>query len=467
MKYVFIAIFIGLLILSIIAWKIQPEVAETGKIPLIWVSDDNPARRDQIRLFNELNPAYQLKLDPDNTGMQKIIVQSLAGVGPDLFDCYSGYQLSAFVKSGIAWDLTEALKQAGIDVQESVWDFALPTCVTGERVYGFPMNAGVHAIWYNKDIFDACGVPYPEPDWSWEDLIETGKKLTIRDENGHASQFGILMSYGNLEMFARQWGGRFYNETGTRCIIDSPEAIAGVEYLHDIIYKHRIAPTPVEEAGMATEGGWGAGVSYVPYFAARKAGMALGGRYWLCILRKYKDLRLGIVPIPHGKKRIYMGYSRSTLINKNSPRRQEALAFLKYLASKEYNDLVNRQADAMAPVKKFIYSDAFLYNPEHPEEDYNHIWREVMNYGIPQQVSPFVNGNIADRIILKQRDLAQSNQKRPAEALHSIAKQINAEIQKNIARDPALRKLYERLVHQQAELDARRELPPDFEDQSE
>ena len=196
---------------------------------------------------------------------------------------------------------------------------------------------------------------------------------------------------------------------------------------------------------MATEGGWGAGSSLLPYFAAKKSAMALGGRYWLCILRKYKNLRLGIVPIPHGKKHIYTGYSRSTLINIKSPRRKEALVFLKYLASKEYNDLVNRQADAVAAVKKYMDTDEFLYNPEHPEEDYNHIWREVMQYGIPQQISPFINGNVADRIILKQRDLARNNQKTAAEAMRAIADQINADILKNIAIDPALRKLYEQL----------------------
>ena len=28
-------------------------------------------------------------------------MQSLAGVGPDLFDCYAGYQLTAYVKAGV------------------------------------------------------------------------------------------------------------------------------------------------------------------------------------------------------------------------------------------------------------------------------------------------------------------------------------------------------------------------------
>jgi multiple sugar transport system substrate-binding protein len=445
MKSTFLAIFSGLVLLSIIAWEMRPERANSGKIPLIWVSDDNPARRDQVRLFNQLNPEYELRLDPDNTGVQKIIVQSLASVGPDLFDCYTGYQLSAFVKAGIAWDVTDEMKAAGIEVHGNVWEVGLPTCSIGDRVYGFPTNTGVHAIWFNKDLFDAASMPYPQSGWTWDDLIETARKLTLREKNGRPVQFGLLTSFGNFPMITFQNGGRVYNETGTRCLLDRPEAIAGAEFLQDLVYKHKITPTPVEEVGMATEGGWGSGISFMPYLAARKAAMLMDGRYCLTVFRKYKNLRLGIVPIPFGKYKIYTGYSRSTLVNKNSPRRKEALVFLKYLASKEYNDLVNRQADGMSPVKKYTDSDEFLHNPEHPEEDYNHIWREVMPYGVPEQISPFVNGNVADRIILRQRELARNNQKSAAEAMRTIAEQINAEIAKNITTDPTLRELYEAL----------------------
>jgi len=98
MKYVFLLTFTGLILLSIVAWLIQPSRDTHGKIPLVWISDPNPARREQIALFNQLYPQYELKLDPSNSGMEKVIVQSLAGVGPDLFNAYDGSQLSAYVK---------------------------------------------------------------------------------------------------------------------------------------------------------------------------------------------------------------------------------------------------------------------------------------------------------------------------------------------------------------------------------
>jgi len=444
MKLFFAAVFVVLALLSLVAWRIQPRLAEEGKVPLIWVSDDNPARRDQIALFNRLNPQYSLRLDPNNTGMEKVIVQSLAGVGPDLFDCYDGFQLSAYVNSGIAWDVTDELAKAGIDIQKEVWSAAHPNILQNGRVYGFPTNVAADAIWYNKDIFEKNNVPYPKSPCTWEQFVKLAQRLTLRDKNGRAKQFGLLCDWWQWRQFILQWGGRIYTEDGTRCIVDSPEAIAGVQFLHDLIYKYRVMPSPVEEAAMATQGGWGSGT--ITYFGAGKAAMALGGRWWLCTLRSYKGLRLGAVEAPYHKHRVYRGYGRATLINRYSPRRRHALRFLLYEAGREYNKLINDQADALAPVIRYCNTPDYLHNPAFPHEDYNAVWRNALRHAVPDEVSPFVNGRVASRILDKQLDLVKNNQKSPADALKTAARQINEEIAKNLQASPTLRARYERLT---------------------
>ncbi len=444
MKSVFLGTFFVLCLLSAVAWKIQPARQETGKVPLSWVSDDNPARREQIALFNQLNPALDLRLDPSNTGMEKVIVQSLAGVGPDLFDCYNGFQLSAYVRSGIAWDVTDRLKRAGIDAPKEVWPGTHPCMLHEGRVYGFPTNAAVNAIWVNKDLFDRLRIPYPTGSMTWEEFIPLARRLTVKDENGRAKQFGFLCDWWNWQQFVLQWGGRLYSPDGTRCVVDSPQAIAGVQFFHDLIYKHHIMPSPVEEAAMATQGGWGTGT--ISFFGAGKGAMALGGRWWLCSLRQYEKLRLGAFECPHGPLRVFRGYGRATLVNAKSPRREQALEFLKYEASKPWNDLINHQADALAPVIRFSYTPEYLHDPEFPQEDYNAVWRDVMQFGVPDQVSPFINGQRAERILNKQLDLVKNDQKPAADALRTAALQINAEIGKTLERDPVLRARYQQLT---------------------
>ena len=448
MKYVFAAIFSLLVVLSVVARAIRPKPPGEGKIPLTWVSDDNPARRQQIDLFNQLHPDHHLTLDPNNTGMQKVIVQCIGGVGPDIFDCYNAFQLSAYVKSGIAWDLTEKFAEAGIDVATECWAAGLPIMVYEGRVYGFLNNASVNAIWINKGIFDDCGIPYPKPDpktgWTWDEFLPLARRLTVRDAKGRVKHFGLMMDWWGWNHFVNQWGGRVYSPDGTRCVLDCPETIAAIQFMQDLIYKHKVSPDPVQEAAMRSAGGWGSGT--ITFFGGGKAAMALGGRWWLCTLRKYEKLRLGAVESPHGPHRHFWAYGRTSLINKNGPRREEAFAFLKYLASREFSELINHQADALAPVKKHCYTDLYLRDPEFPDEDFNAMWRDIVEYGSPSEDSPFVNGNVAGRILNKQLDLVKSNEKDAAAAMRDAARLINAEIHKTLDRVPSLRKRYGALV---------------------
>ena len=444
MKYFFLGTLIVLLVLSVFAGIIKPDTQREGKTTLVLVSDDNPVRREQIGLFNKLNPDLHLILDPANADMQKVIVQSIGGVGPDLFTAYDGIQLSAYVNSGIAWDVTEQLKKEGINVQDDLWRASDPTFIYEGRTYGFPANMAVNAIWFNKDIFDEYNIPYPERIETWEDFIVLAKKLTVQDENGRHKHFGFLFDLLLVQNFLKMWGADIYTPDGARCILDTPEAISAVQFMQDLIYKYKVSPSPVQEAAMATQGGWGTGT--ITWFGGGKGAMALGGRWWLCLLRDYENLRLGAVACPHGPGKKYLGYGKSVLVNKYSPHREKALRFLIYMYGKPYNDLINHQADALAPVKKYCYSPEYLHDPDFPQEDFNDVWRDIMNYAEPGWVSPFVSGSVVYRILTKQLDLVKANEKTAELAMKEAARLINAEMRKNITANPHLKEKYAKIT---------------------
>ncbi|MBI4560244.1 MAG: extracellular solute-binding protein [Candidatus Hydrogenedentes bacterium] len=444
MKYVFLSLFLVMSALSVAAWWWQP-VAENDRIELVWCSDDNPMRREQIALFNQLYPQYRLKLDPQNSTMEKVIVQCLAGVGPDVFDCYSGFQLTAFVRSGIALDSTEALLQRGVD-PSAVWPCLRPLVTLDGREYGHPDNAHAPAMWFNKAIFDEAGEPYPPNDWTWTEFIEIAQRLTKRDSRGRPVRFGFI-GYWDWQSALAQWGANIYTSEGTRSVLDEPKACQAVQFMQDLIYKHKVMPTPTEEAAMSGSGGWGAGAQgggIIDLFGAGRGAMAIGGRWWLCLLRNetYSKLRLGAVELPRGPSRRVFGGGRSTLVNAKSHNIEGALCFLEYLHSQPWNDLINEQADALAPVKKYNYTEGFLYNPEHPEEDYNAVWRSALENAEPMQVSAYVNGQTVDRILVEQLDMVKANVKPATRAMRDAARKINEAIVEQLRLDPELREQY-------------------------
>ncbi|WP_309717505.1 sugar ABC transporter substrate-binding protein [Armatimonas sp.] len=445
MRFFFLVSLGTLMALSLLAWKLEPRFAPTGKTPLVWVSDDNPQRKLQIATFNAQSKSSALRLDPNNSGMQKIIVQSLAGVGPDLFDTNAA-NLPVMVAADVAWDITDELKKRGIALEREVWPSTLPLIRCNGRFYGVPANACTNALFINKKLFDKAGLPYPSGPWTWEQFLPLAQKLTIRDARGKPQQFGFLMDWWTWPQFVIQWGGQVYSDDGTRCTLDSPEAIAGVQFLHDLIYKYKVMPSPVEEAAMATQGGWGAGS--ITQFGGNRAAMGFGGRWWLCTLRKkeqFPGLSLTVAEAPHHKERVFLAYGRTTAINKQSPRREQALEYLLHMTGPAFNQGINAQADALAAFPKYCEGERYLHNPEFPEEDKNDVWRDVMAAGKPNPPSPFISSQLADRIMGRQLDLVKNDQKPVADALKAAASEINAEIQKTLQRDPELKKRYDTL----------------------
>src|ERR1041384_6463794 len=191
MKLLLSVVFGSLLVLSAVAWLLKPAPSSDGKTPLVWVSDNNPERQRTINRFNEMFPDLRLMLDPNNTGLQKIIVQSSSGVGPDLCDSYSGQMLQTLVESGIAWDVTEQAKAMGFSMHDKVWPAALGEISYRGRQYSYPCNFTVDILIYNKNVFDRFGVPYPTNDMTWEQFIELAQRVTRVGRSGRDMVHGV------------------------------------------------------------------------------------------------------------------------------------------------------------------------------------------------------------------------------------------------------------------------------------
>jgi len=121
--------------------------------------------------------------------------------------------------------------------------------------------------------------------------------------------------------------------------------------------------------------------------------------------------------------------TRISCLNKKSPYLKQAFNFMKFLAGEAYCNEINDSADNCAPVKKYCYTDRFLHNPEHPEEDYNHVFRDEMACARSVEISRFVNPFVADRIFRRYVDLMRNRELTPAEAMTGAAEEINETIQ--------------------------------------
>lgn len=84
-----------------------------------------------------------------------------------------------------------------------------------DTLYGLPIGFSTHAIYYNKALFDAAGVPYPQAGWTWDDFRATAEALT----DAGSDQYGCVLEAAPdpYDWQAYFWsnGGTFISEDGS------------------------------------------------------------------------------------------------------------------------------------------------------------------------------------------------------------------------------------------------------------
>ncbi len=101
------------------------------------------------------------------------------------------------------------------------------------KVYGIPFQRSTPVYYYNKDAFREVGLDPETPPATWEDLIETGKKLVVKDANGNVTRWAARYPTGTwtLTSLAISNGQAHSDGTGTKAFLDTPASVGGLEFL--------------------------------------------------------------------------------------------------------------------------------------------------------------------------------------------------------------------------------------------
>lgn len=141
-----------------------------------WPEPDN-ARYFQtvVKAFETANPNVTIRMEAvaDDPYKDKIRVVMASGNIPDIYFSWSGAYSGQFVRAGRAMDLTGALAEDGWKSRFSAGTLA-PFAIDG-KIYGVPMNLSGKFLAYNKAIFEKAGVTSAPTDWA--DFIVALEKI--------------------------------------------------------------------------------------------------------------------------------------------------------------------------------------------------------------------------------------------------------------------------------------------------
>lgn len=176
---------------------------EATKEPIELVFYDGVSDYTEERFMKEIGEPIKKKfphITPKFSPFTKLTqMQDLISTGqpPDVIFASSGMYNDVVNKYSMQTDIAPLIQQYKFDLNKidpvSV-DMMKETSKGG--MYALPTLMSPSPIYYNKDLFDKFGVPYPKDDMTWDDLYELAKKLTRKD--GAQQYYGYMVSFQHL-----------------------------------------------------------------------------------------------------------------------------------------------------------------------------------------------------------------------------------------------------------------------------
>lgn len=258
------------------------------------------------------------------------------------------------------------------------------------KVYDMPLENSTQFMYYNKDLFEKAGIPFPLMDvnqrWTWEKIVETAQKIqeTINKE-GETKIFGLLFDqvnrpYQMLVLPQSLGAGSGVSPDGLHIegYLNNEGWVKAMTWWYNVNNIWKITPkgvTPSESP---------------PLFAAGNIAMFIGGSWNITNFDKAREegrLNYGIAPHPYFKdgKPVTPTNSWHLGISPYSEHKEAAKKFIKYLTSDKI------MADWFKGMKQLtanrVMNEVIATSPEYKNFPLN-AFKEITAYELANTATP-------------------------------------------------------------------------------
>ena len=193
---------------------------------------------------------------------------------PDVF-YIGGGDVQAYVNNGIVLDITEYVEASDSLDLDNIWQYGVDSyrydgeLVGKGAIYALPKDVGPFSFGYNKTMFEAAGIPLPDPDvpLTLDEFVSISKQLT-KDLNGDGEldQWGTgLNVQWSLQSFVWSNGGDWLNEDRTKVTVDTPEFAEALQWFADLSNVEGITPSTAQAQTLDTYQRWMSGqIAFFP-----------------------------------------------------------------------------------------------------------------------------------------------------------------------------------------------------------
>ena len=378
-----------------------------------WVSPKRKASIDRaLKIWEQMHPEWKIQglfVPGQDDNLSQVVISMAAGTEGDI-TLWEMYAVELWASRGAFLDVTAAVKKNGYNIEDHY--YAPWTAFYQGKQIGMPFQWNVQYWQFNKTIFDRFQAPYPPEDWSWEDIPEIAKSVTRKEENIWGVNFGDTPFWSTYLL----WDAPVLNEDFSKSGFDTPNGLAMLEWYHDLIFKHGVAPKYDEwREKLSKEGGivaFGNG-SGVPW-----------GRYKSTLENNSFELDVATLPVlKRTGKKISGVFDQPHMVLRAAERHDvvdEVSHFLFFMAGDEMGQILSEELPGGIPSKKSIVhsKEHFLRTPpEHVDRVLESFTNMVPAYPPFPHTLPWINahrflvrelwsGKLSPRAFAQQADVA-------------------------------------------------------------
>jgi len=288
-----------------------------------WDTAQEAAIVAQIEAFNAHFPA--ITVEPQIVPWADYWTKLQTGVaGGETFNVFwiNSASLPVYASAGALLPIDSIVGGDGTDLANFAAPLVEMYAWEGSQ-YGIPRDFDTIALYFNRDIFDAAGVAYPDDTWTWETFRSVSEQLT--DPDAAIWGAGLQTSWQeNYYNFIYQNGGRLLSDDLTTCVVDSPEASEAFAYLAGFFADELTPSIAIQQSNPVADSLFPAGqVALLP------GGSFRAGAYGQA------DANIDVAPLPQGKERATVAHGLANVIWASGANPGASLELVKWLAGDE------------------------------------------------------------------------------------------------------------------------------------
>ncbi|MEW5718927.1 MAG: ABC transporter substrate-binding protein, partial [Chloroflexota bacterium] len=301
-----------------------------------------------IPLFEKENPNIKINFEVVSYAEKeaKYATAIQAGTGPDLMHL-AGYSIRNFVESGYLLDITPFVKREPAGFLDQWYPHLVDLFKYQDKQYGLPSDYMAMILAYDKKLFKEAGLDPNKPPKTWDEFLDYSKKLTRdRKASGKIDTWG----FGTVGAMDPGWELRFspvllshgaaYLTPDNKCsALNTPEAKEAMKFWIGLVTDAKVVPP-----GVTSQGAGAVRTQFANEMIAMKIGSGWTAPILPTINKDFniqENLGAAAMPAKAGKtlaKTTTAWYS-GWMINKNTKYPEQAWIFLKWLTSKNADQM--------------------------------------------------------------------------------------------------------------------------------